>query len=63
MAWLYPIFTRLYDEITVDPHSGFWFYHQDADPDGDPLDLLIRCEEGDEEALLLMRHLRSPSGL
>ena len=62
MVWLYPLFTRVEVEIPVDPHSGFWYYHQEIDED-DPLTLLIKCEEGDEEALELMRHQQGPRGL
>lgn len=49
--WLYPLFERIYEEIPVDPHSGFWFYHEKEDPNGDPLDLLLRADDGDEVAL------------
>lgn len=59
---LYPLFTRAWQEIPVDPHSGFWYFHQGVDED-DPLTLMIKCEEGDEEALELMRPSRSPRGL
>jgi hypothetical protein len=53
VARLYPEFTRIVQEISVDPHSGFWYYHQEVDF-ADPLSILIRCEEGDEEALELV---------
>jgi len=59
--WLYPLFTRIEKEVSVDPHSAFWIYHQEVDYD-DPLALMIRCEDGDEEAMELMRPHRAPRG-
>lgn len=35
-------------EIPVDPHSKFWEYHERVDAFGDPLDLVLMCEEIDQ---------------
>lgn len=48
-------------EVRVDPDTPFGyvvFQTLLVDDNGDPLDLLIRAEEGDEVAELLMRRLR-----
>jgi len=54
MAKLYPKFSQEYLEIPVDPHSPFWLYHAETDPLGNPLDLMVRAEEGDEIAMAVM---------
>lgn len=46
----YEPFRRIELEQPVDPHSAFWLFHEKVDEHGDPLDLLIRAEEGDEIA-------------
>lgn len=46
---------RVEIEVPVDPHSPFWSYHDVSDPNGDPLDLLIRAEELEEVACVLTR--------
>jgi hypothetical protein len=40
-------------EIAVDPHSAFWSINIETDPNGDPLELLIRAEEEDEIACVI----------
>lgn len=49
----YPSFTKIDEEILVDPHSkmAYAVFYKEPDPCGDPLDVLTRCEEGDEVAL------------
>jgi hypothetical protein len=48
----YPSSEKVYDEVLVDPHSkmAHAIFYKELDPFGDPLDTLIRCEEGDEIA-------------
>jgi len=53
----YPMFNRVQMEVPYDPHWKFWRDHDTADPNGDPLDLLIRAEEGDEVAQHIMSGL------
>lgn len=36
-------------EVPIDKDSAFWYYNAPADIDGDPLELMIRCEQEDEE--------------
>lgn len=43
-------------EVCIDPHSLFWKYRDPVDPNGDPLELLIRAEEGEEGAVELIRN-------
>jgi hypothetical protein len=52
-------FVRLQAEVPVDPESVFWIYHTPIDDNGDPLDLLCRCEEGDEVALEIVSCLNN----
>lgn len=42
------------NEVLIDPSSPFWSLHEPIDPNGDPLDLMIRAEEGDEVAIQLL---------
>lgn len=51
MAKLYERFERIEWEISTDPHSLRFQIRATVDPVGDPLDLLMRVEEGDEEAV------------
>lgn len=53
MAWLYEPFEVIYVEQVVDPQSLFWSYRLEPDPWGNPLDILIAAEEGDEDAMNL----------
>jgi hypothetical protein len=52
-------FVRVQAEVPVDPESAFWIYHTPTDDNGDPLDLLCRCEDGDEVALEIVSCLNS----
>jgi hypothetical protein len=45
-------------EISYDPHSDLMRYHEVRDDNGDPLDLLCRCEDQDEVALEIIACLR-----
>lgn len=49
--------------VIVNPESRFWYAlmrirNREVDDNGDPLELMIRAEEGDEVALDLMRGSR-----
>jgi hypothetical protein len=46
-------------EVQIDSNSPFWRLNEPVDPNGDPLELLIRREEGDEEATLLLTYERT----
>lgn len=45
-------------EVAIGSDSPFWRLFEPIDPNGDPLDLLIRMEDGDEIALSIMRPRR-----
>lgn len=47
-------FRRVQEEVPIDPHSPFWKYREPVDPEGDPLELMLRCEQDDEVAMVLM---------
>lgn len=47
------------EDLIIDPFSAFWRYHESIDPNGDPLDLLCRAEDGDEIALSILYQKRT----
>jgi hypothetical protein len=51
MVKLYPPFELVYPEILMDPHSKLAYATQKVDEDSDPLEILLRAEEGDEVAM------------
>lgn len=57
MAKLFQKFERVYPEVSIDPHSPFWELNAELD-ENDPLTILMRAEEGDEEAEELTRGFR-----
>ena len=54
MGKLFEKFERLYVEVSIDPHSVFWDLIEECDMD-DPLIILMKAEEGDEEAVELTK--------